>query len=371
MLFVEPFYDGSHAAFLDGLRAHSQHEIVPLTLPGGEWRQRMRRGAAELHGLFPDDATHFDLVVATDMLDLPIWLALTRQRFAGTPVLYYLHENQLTYPRLKGTKFNSWFGAMNYNSALVADAVAFNSEYHRQDFFGALRTLGAQPNNWIATTGIEAIMARSDVLPVGVELNWLDALAPSQCTSSEPLILWNHRWEFDKAPDVFARAVTALAAEGLAFRLALAGDPGVNPHPAMQALREALAGHIVQFGRVESREAYGRLLWESDIVVSTTRHEFFGIGMVEALYAGCFPVAPARYNYPDLVPEHLHPQCLYEDESGLLDLLRTALRQRPVTYSLRQSAARFRWQQVAPQWDRAMESIAASYRRHSFQGNAL
>src|SRR6185312_1232756 len=47
-LFIEPFYGGSHRAFLDGLIEHSRHEIVPLTLPEGEWRRRMRRGAQEL-----------------------------------------------------------------------------------------------------------------------------------------------------------------------------------------------------------------------------------------------------------------------------------------------------------------------------------
>ncbi|MBK9343133.1 MAG: DUF3524 domain-containing protein [Dehalococcoidia bacterium] len=47
-VFVEPFYGGSHKAFLDGLTAHSSHEIHPLSLPDGEWRRRMRRGAQEL-----------------------------------------------------------------------------------------------------------------------------------------------------------------------------------------------------------------------------------------------------------------------------------------------------------------------------------
>ncbi len=39
-----------------------------------------------------------DLIVATDMVNLPAFLALTRDRFARVPVLLYLHENQLTYP---------------------------------------------------------------------------------------------------------------------------------------------------------------------------------------------------------------------------------------------------------------------------------
>ncbi len=95
-LFVEPFYGGSHRTFLDGLIAHAGHEIVPLTLPEGEWRRRMRRGAQELAAMAGEVPGDFDYLVATDMLDLPAFLALTRPRFSATPILLYMHENQFT-----------------------------------------------------------------------------------------------------------------------------------------------------------------------------------------------------------------------------------------------------------------------------------
>ena len=37
--------------------------------------------------------------------------------------------------------------------------------------------------------------------------------------------------------------------------------------------------------------------------------------MVEAMAAGCVPVAPRRYNYPALVPESLHEACLWREEA--------------------------------------------------------
>ena len=148
-LFVEPFYGGSHRAFLDGLARHSTHEIELLTLPEGEWRRRMRRGAQELAPLARDLPGDFDFLIVSDMLDLPAFLALTRPRFVRTPILAYFHENQMTYPRLKGTKFNSWFGQINYLSALADDAVAFNSDFQRHNFLNALGPLLAQPNNWL------------------------------------------------------------------------------------------------------------------------------------------------------------------------------------------------------------------------------
>lgn len=81
VLFVEPFYGGSHKAFLDGLVAHSRHDFGLLTLPEGEWRRRMRRGAQELALRSRELDGEFDCVIASDMLDLAASLALTRPRF--------------------------------------------------------------------------------------------------------------------------------------------------------------------------------------------------------------------------------------------------------------------------------------------------
>ena len=49
-LFVEPFFGGSHRAFAEGLAAHGGHDLQLLTLPGREWRRRMRLGAQLLAG---------------------------------------------------------------------------------------------------------------------------------------------------------------------------------------------------------------------------------------------------------------------------------------------------------------------------------
>lgn len=325
----------------------------------------MRRGAQELAVRAREIEGDFDLVIASDMLDLPAFLALSRPRLAHTPVMAYFHENQFTYPRIRGTKFNSWFGQINYLSAVAADAVAFNSDFHRRDFLGALRTLAGQPNNWLVESSIPAIEAKSSVLPPGIELAWLDAFRCERSTDQPPIILWNHRWEFDKSPEVFARAVRHLADEDLPFGLAIAGEPGLNASPTLSELAADFPERIRHFGFVPDRESYARLLWHSDIAVSTTRHEFFGISMIEAMYAGCVPLAPARYNYPALVPTELHAACLFETEDELVARLRSLLRARPEDASevARRSAARFAWERLAPLWDEAIESAATTVLR--------
>lgn len=366
-LFVEPFYGGSHRAFLDGLVAHGGHEIELLTLPEGEWRRRMRRGAQELAARAGEARGAFDFLVVSDMLDLPAFLALTRPRFERVPVMAYFHENQFTFPRLRGTKFNSWFGQVNYLTAVAADVVAFNSEFHRDDFLGALRTLAGQPNNWLLAEAIDGIAARSVVLPVGVELDWLWKLQRQRRAVGPRTIVWNHRWEFDKAPELFARVVCGLAEEGVPFRVAIAGEAGDNPSEAMWRARDALGERVTHFGFAGSREAYGELLWGSDIVISTTRHEFFGVGMVEAMAAGCIPIAPRRYNYPALVPPEMHERLLFDSEADLRTKLRELLTgPLPARERLQLAAARFGWEVVGPYWQEALAALARG--RHGARG---
>jgi glycosyltransferase involved in cell wall biosynthesis len=372
-LFVEPFYGGSHKAFLDGLQRYSRHSFETLTLDGSEWRKRMRRGAIDLATQSEGVDGAFDLVIATDMLDLPVFLALTRPRFDQTPVLLYFHENQFTYPRIRGTKFNSWFGQVNYLSALAADRVAFNSGFHRDELMGALRQLAHQPNNWLVAERIDTIEAKSEVLPVGVELGWIDE-ARHDSRLRPPAILWNHRWEFDKAPQVFVRAMQHLAEQEHAFCINVAGEPGDNPEPALLELPEMLPAHLRHHGYATSREDYGRLLWESRLVVSSTRHEFFGIATVEAMYAGCLPIVPDGFTYPELIPKPLHSRCLYQSESELRDRLEqevAAGEDVPVD-DLRQAAARFGWNAVAPAWDDAIErAVHAGSPRRRIAGFTL
>ena len=359
-LFVEPFFGGSHRAFAEGLVEHGGHDLQLLTLPGRQWRRRMRLGAQLLAGKAAEVQGPFDFLLVSDMLDLPAFLALTRPRFERVPVLLFMHENQLTYPRLRGTKLNSWFGQINYLSALAADRVAFNSDYHREDFLGALAQLERQPNNWLTLEGIEAIRAKSTVLPVGVDLASLGE-GPAAARGGSPLVLWNHRWEFDKSPEAFVRTVTALAEEGLDFRVAVAGERGDNPSDAMLELPERLGERLVQFGPVAGREGYARLLWEADVCISTTRHEFFGISTVEALWCGCFPIAPRRYNYPALVPGALHDRCLYGKESEPVALARQAIQSPPgeaERAALRASAGRYEWEVVGPRWAAVLAELS-------------
>lgn len=360
LLLIEPYDTGSHAVWLRGYQAHSAHAVRLLTLEGQFWQWRMLGGAVTLAEQFLALDEYPDLIVASDMLDLTTFLALTRPRTAHLPAAVYFHENQLTYPGGPRQKLQQHYAFINYASALAADAVFFNSAFHRDAFLGELSRLLKHYPDYTNLHTIAAIQARSQVLPLGLDLRRYDAHRPPapRDPARPPLILWNHRWEYDKNPDLFFAALDVLAAEGIAFQVAIVGE-NVRKDPAeFQAARQRLGERVARFGYVASFADYAQLLWEADIAVSTAYQDFFGISVVEAIYCGCWPVLPRRLNYPALVPLGWHSETIYDTDDELLPLLRARLADpHPAPPDLRAHVAQFDWQQMAPRYDAAFAAL--------------
>jgi glycosyltransferase involved in cell wall biosynthesis len=357
---IEPYYTGSHQAWADGYSAHSRHDVRLLTLPGRFWKWRMQGGAITLAGRSRDLDQAPDLLFASDMLNLPTFLSLGHTRLSSVPVALYFHENQLTYPLQPGEKRDLHYGFINFASALRADRVLFNSAYHMASFFDELPRLLKHFPDHNELWAVDAIRSKAQMLPLGLDLERFDAQRPAPRTTERPLIVWNHRWEYDKDPGTFFRAICALAEEGLDFGLILLGESFRNRPAEFLEARERLPERIVHFGYAEDAAAYGRFLWQADIAVSSALHEFFGAATVEACYCGCFPILPRRLAYPELIPRDLHPRSLYDDYDGLLQRLRWAILHREdlVRFSLHDEMSRFDWRHLAPQYDRLLEEMS-------------
>ena len=205
---------------------------------------------------------------------------------------------------------------INYLSALASDRVVFNSQFHLDEFFGALPDLLRRFPDYAHLGALAELRAKSSVLRLGLDLDGLDAARPAAEAqrSREPgplVVLWNHRWEYDKNPQAFFRAVNRLDDAGERFRLILAGKTFEEQPPAFQAGFSRYAERVLHYGFAESFQDYAALLWRSDVVVSTSVHEFFGVSMLEAIHCGCHPLLPDRLTYPELVPERLHAPLLH------------------------------------------------------------
>ena len=94
---LSPYDGGSHGVWARGLARHARADIDLLALPARFWKWRMHGGALSLARRYAEGGS-YDRILATDMLDLSTFLALTRRQTAATPAMLYAHENQLTYP---------------------------------------------------------------------------------------------------------------------------------------------------------------------------------------------------------------------------------------------------------------------------------
>jgi glycosyltransferase involved in cell wall biosynthesis len=218
-----------------------------------------------------DDDKRWDLLFCSDMLNLAEFTALAPRDLAGLPKVIYFHENQLTYPVRAEDERDCHFAMTNLTSALAADAV------------------------WLEA--IEKIRLKSSVHPPGV-----DGFPPRRQRKPGPLrILWVARWEHDKNPEDFFEAMAILKARNVRFRLSVIGQSfRVQPEIFARA-RNDFKDLIDHWGYQESCEAYRLALCEADVIVSTANHEFFGIGLVEAVAAGAYPLVPERLSYPEIL----------------------------------------------------------------------
>lgn len=308
IVYIEPYEGGSHARFTRALTGRVPAQWTTLTLPGRHWKWRMR-GSGAWFALARSDAFDPppDLLVASSYLPLTDLLAL-RPALADVPRVLYFHENQLAYPtRGAPAERDNHFGFTQLVAARAATRCVFNSAWNRDSFFEAGARLLARLPDAVPPGWIDAIAARSVVLPVPIELPGLLGHAagdgtPDDTPDDTPIILWNHRWEHDKDPAAFFGALYALADRGIPFRLAVCGERFREAPPAFAEARRRLADHIVHWGYLPSRVDYHRLLARCHLAVSTARHEFFGISMLEATWFGARPVVPDRLSYPEIFP---------------------------------------------------------------------
>lgn len=326
ILIIEPFYSGSHKTWIDNFIKYSKHNIEVLSLPGKYWKWRMYGAAhtlAEKYNTMPEP----DYILASDMLDLSAFISFTRHKLKAKICLYF-HENQLEYPWKEHSedrrlKRDVHYGFINYNSALVADQIFFNSKHNHDSFYSHLDTLlKAMPDQRHKT--LDILKNKSMILPIGVNLKRFDQDVPSVYKFREPLILWNHRFEYDKNPEDFFKALIQLKAEGYDYKVALLGDVHKGaPDICFEAL-EILKENIVTQGFVSGND-YVAWMQAGDILPVTSYHDFFGISVMEGIYCGAYPILPNRLTYPDLYHIDKNPQLFYKDYNGFLEKLRHAI----------------------------------------------
>ncbi len=286
----------SHAAWADWLLdTFPEVDWRCLELPGRHFPWRIRGNPLSWLDALPDDRP--DRILATSMVDLATLRGL-HPALGRVPVDYYFHENQFAYPRSARQLRSVEPQMVQLYGALCAGRLLFNSRFNRDSFLEGVDCLLRRMPDQVPVGVSARLAARAQICPVPI------LSPPSQSPAAQrqsDLVVWNHRWEYDKAPEVFAEAMLRLAAEGVGFRVALMGGRHRRIHPALQRLRDQLSDRIVVDGRLPATE-YRHWLAQAGIVVSTAIHEFQGLAVLEGVSAGALPLVPDALCYPEQYP---------------------------------------------------------------------
>jgi len=372
VLVVEPFYTGSHKLWLNGLVQYTNFNYTMLTLPGRHWKWRMQGAAIELAKQFKTLNKRFHLIVASDMLNLPLFKSLAGDNVLNTPIAVYFHENQLTYP-WSGTdtdpitKRDAAYQFINYCSALVAERIWFNSNYHCYSFLNALPQFLNQFPDFKNNETVEVIKAKSKVLYLGLNLRRFNAQKEVQSKRAESndyaLILWNHRWEYDKSPDLFFNTLLKLKNNGIKFKLAVLGEQFKRSPEIFSKVPEIFKDELVHFGYCKDENDYIRFLQLADILPVTAIQDFFGISVVEAMYCNTIPLLPKRLAYTEHIPEKLHSAFFYKDENVFAQQLQRMIFNVKILrkQNVSQFVKHYSWSEMKTTYESEFEAVVKTF----------
>jgi glycosyltransferase involved in cell wall biosynthesis len=355
---------------LDGWTRNSRHTWTVVGLSAYKWKWRMRHAPLTLADDVQqrvESGEQFDVLFVSDMLSLAEFRGLAPLSVARLPAVAYFHENQLTYPVREARERDYHFAFTNFTTAAAADAVWFNSAFHRHEFLTALREFLARMPDYQPLEVVDSIYMKSAVQPPGIE-------TPPQrgAHKPEPLrILWAARWEHDKGPELFFEALELLAAWQIPFRLSVVGQQFRDLPEVFAVARRRYSGRIDHWGYQANRNDYVAALSSADVIVSTALHEFFGIAVVEAIAAGAYPLLPNRLSYPEILDIAAHPDraaaFLYDGRAvSLANRLASLAVQLQTTGSvwaadtpaLDTLTSRFTWPRRAAEMDAAIDLMA-------------
>jgi len=301
-LLLSAYDAGSHKYWRQGLvSGMSDIDWTVLTLPARYFSWRIRGNPISFIEQYSNELSQeYDFIIATSVVDLASLRGLIPS-LAVIPALVYFHENQFEYPQSKLQNSNLEAQMVNLYSAMAADFLVFNSDYNRRSFLAGCEALMKKLPDFTLKDISARLQKKSSIIPVPIS-DSLFKHVPQRSLNNSPIkILWNHRWEYDKAPDRLLLFLLALKARKVPFEINIVGE-GFRTVPAeFEQIKQQFSQQVKAFGYIASVEDYFKLLSECDIVLSTAIHEFQGVAVMEALAAGCMPLVPDRLSYKEFI----------------------------------------------------------------------
>lgn len=302
ILLLSAYDAQSHRYWHQGLVKHcADHDFTVLSLPPRYFSWRIRGNS--MSWAFGKDRAllnqPYDLIIATSMTDLASLRGFVPE-LASVPTLLYFHENQFAYPETSKVYASVEPMMVTLYSALAADHLAFNTDYNRQTFLAGVGQLLRKLPDQVPTGLVEQLKQKSSVLPVPLPAHcFTDSLAHNP-QSGALRIVWNHRWEYDKGPELLLGALQKLELMDVNYTIDILGQQFRQQPSAFADIRAQFTHRIGKSGYIPCTDEYREHLSKADVVLSTADHDFQGIAILEAVAAGAIPLVPDRLAYPEL-----------------------------------------------------------------------
>ena len=329
ILAIEPYYGGSHKAYLDGWKKRSKHDIEIINFPAYKWKWRMRHSslsAALKTKEILQKNKKWDLLFSSDMLNLPEYLGLVPAQITSLPKINYFHENQLTYPNTQTEKRDMHFAYSNFLTAAAADRNWFNTAWHRDTFFKAMYNFLHKMPDFQHTEMLTKIATKCEIFPQAICQPEKKRITVKNDNSNTLHITWAARWEHDKNPEDLYRFLQLLSKQEKNFSLSIIGESFSNYPQIFKQIKKEFSQHIHNWGYQSTKANYEKCLQNTDIIISTAIHEFFGISIIEGCACGAIPLAPNRLAYPEVLEKT--EEFLYDNTPEKLTEKVLALHQR-------------------------------------------
>ena len=364
ILYVEPYYSGSHKTWIDSYKEYSKNNIEIISLPGKKWKWRMHGGAVSLGNQFNELNQRFDLIICSDMLNLPVFKSLCNKNIQNSKFAMYFHENQLSYPWSPNDKDiqekrDYHYAFINYTSSLISDYNFFNSSYHFNSYIKELKKYLKKMPDFRNINSIDEIADKSDVLYIGCDLkNIYEKFSNKE--KKDPIILWNHRWEYDKNPELFFRTLFKIKEKNIKFSLIIVGKKYSQYPQIFDEANIKLKDEIIFNGYCESRQEYISKIRQSNILPVTSNQDFFGISIMEAICAGNYPVLPERLTYPELFDIENNHDIFYKNdkefERKLIQVIEN-INNFNIAKLQQELLDKFDWNRMSFEYDKLFKSI--------------
>lgn len=166
---------------------------------------------------------------------------------------------------------------------MAADHILFNSKFNETSFLENINTFFNKQSDFKIKDLREQIESKCMVLYFPLNFNAM----PNDRMNNDELpagdgnglhLLWPHRWEHDKNPQLLANALIELNQRQIPFKLSIVGEQFDSYPKCFDEMKEKLANEIQHFGYL-NRSDYLKCLNEADVVISTANHEFYGVSM--------------------------------------------------------------------------------------------